>query len=111
MAAHSYFNGERFGASRDIEAFLLGKDITESHETISEDEKLREYIMLSLRLTNGLDLRELEKRLGMTLFEFYPKAEMLIGQEYLKIEGGRLSFTDKGFFVSNTILSDMLDFN
>lgn len=111
VAAHSYFGGERFGASRDIDGFLSGNDITEDRETIGEDEKFREYIMLSLRLADGIDLNEFEARYGRSVFEFYPRAKELIRQGYFVEKNERLSFTDKGFFVSNAILSDMLDFN
>lgn len=111
VAAHSYFDGERFGASRDIDAFLSGKDITEGREIITEEEKFREYIMLSLRLTSGINLAEFKARYGKSFYDFYPKANLLTAQGFFQSDGDRLSFTDKGFFVSNAILSDMLDFN
>ena len=111
VAAHSYFLGERFGASRDIESFLLGKDIIAEREQITEDDAFREYVMLSLRLTDGIDLNEFTARAGRSFFDFYPRAYELERQGYFKIENGRIFFTDKGFFVSSTILSDMLDFS
>ena len=67
--------------------------------------------MLSLRLARGIDLCEFEKRTGTDFFEFYPKARELIKMEYMRVDEGRIAFTDNGFLVSNSILSDMLEFD
>ena len=110
VAAHSFFGGERFGNSRNIDAFLKGEDITEERYSLSDKEKFNEYIMLALRLTEGLSLSEFKKKTGKSFCEFYPALRSLTDGEFMEIKGDRLSFTDKGFFVSNSILADMLDF-
>ncbi len=110
VAAHSYFLGDRFGNSRNIDAFLKGERIECERSTVDSDERLREYIMLSLRLTEGLDTLEFERQTKISFFEFYGRAEEMIKTGYMRLCGGRIAFTDKGFFVSNAILSDMLDF-
>ena len=110
VAAHSFFGGERFGNSRNIDAFLKGEDITEERYSLSDKEKFNEYIMLALRLTDGLSLSEFKKKTGKSFCEFYPALRSLTDGEFMEIKGDRLSFTDKGFFVSNSILADMLDF-
>ncbi len=110
VAAHSYFLGERFGNSRDIDAFLRGECIECERSTIGEDEGLCEYIMLSLRLSRGIELSEFEKKTKKSFFEFYGRAQEMIAMGYMRVEDGRIAFTDKGFFVSNAILADMLDF-
>lgn len=110
VAAHSFFGGERFGNSRNIDAFLKGDDITEERYSLSDKEKFNEYIMLSLRLSEGLSLLEFKKKTGKSFFEFYPAVKSLTERGFMEIKDDRLSFTDKGFFVSNSILADMLDF-
>ena len=110
VAAHSFFEGERFGNSRNIDAFLKGEDITEERYSLSDKEKLNEYVMLALRLKDGLSLSEFKKKIGKSFCEFYPSLKNLTDGNFMKMTGDRLSFTDKGFFVSNSILSDMLDF-
>lgn len=108
VAAHSCFLGERFGNSRDLSAFLRGEDIVCERQTLTDQDRLNEYIMLSLRLCQGIDIQRLEALVGMPLHEFYPPLSELCRGGFMKIENGRLSFTDQGFFVSNSILSDML---
>ena len=109
VAAHSLICGERFGNSRDIDSFINGKDIEESRQELNETDIFNEYLMLSLRLTSGLSLHEFKKRFGKEFFEYYPRAKALIEAGYMQLFDNRLSFTDKGFFVSNSILSDMID--
>ena len=110
VAAHSCFEGQRFGNSRDIKAFLEGKDITEERYDISKDERLKEYVMLGLRLENGLDLIEYYDISGRPFKEDFPMAERFMAAGFLKEKDGRIAFSTKGFFVSNTILSQMLSF-
>ncbi|MDE6580495.1 MAG: radical SAM family heme chaperone HemW, partial [Ruminiclostridium sp.] len=65
-AAHSYYNGERFFAEKDIEGFIR----FERQMTFKEDNEAaryggyEEYAMLRLRLAEGLDLGEFEVRGG-----------------------------------------------
>ena len=110
VAAHSFFEGERFGNSRNMGAFLKGEDITEERYSLSDKEKFNEYIMLALRLRDGLSLSEFKEKTGKSFCEFYPALKSLTDGNFMEINGDRLSFTDKGFFVSNSILSDMLEF-
>ena len=63
--------------------------------------------MLSLRLTEGFAVKELFDRTRNAEF-ILNKCEPFIKCGYLKNENGRLFFTEKGFNVSNTILSEIL---
>ena len=111
VAAHSYFSGERFGNSRDMEAFLAGEDIVEERVRLDERELRNEYLMLRLRLSEGIDEQELIANFGVSFCELVPSLEMWLAHGFLKKEGSRLSFTDRGFFVSNAILSELLEFD
>ena len=109
VAAHSCFEGARFGNSRDITAFLAGEDITAERTRLTEQDKKSEVLMLGLRLTEGLELSLLARLWQKTEAQAEDIVLPWLRQGFLKRENGRLSFTDKGFFVSNTILSDLID--
>ena len=109
VAAHSFFDGERYGNSRDIKRFLSGKDITEERKKLSLNELDEEYVMLGLRLARGLDKSEFKKRFVKTIEEKYPYVKLMIKEGFMQEREGCVSFTDKGFFVSNYILSEMLE--
>ena len=109
VAAHSCFDGERFGNSRDIAAFLRGEDITEERYALDNNERRKEYIMLGMRMERGIDLAEYKNRFG----EDFPVGADCIRTyfqgDFLRLEGDRLFFTENGFLVSNVILSDLLE--
>ncbi len=111
VAAHSYFEGERFGNSRDLDAFLWGEDIVEERVRLDAREKRNEYLMLRLRLSEGIDEQELMATFGVSFGELSPSLALWITHGFLKKEGSRISFTDRGFFVSNAILSELLEFD
>ena len=109
VAAHSSVDGERFGNSRDIDAFLRGEDIVEERYAIDADERRREYVMLGLRLGKGISDLEYRATCGRGLLEDMPLIERFVNAGYLVRNGERVAFSDEGFFVSNAILSELLN--
>ena len=117
--AHSYLNGQRFSFKRDTKMYItamsdLSKNlpIIDEQYTVSPDERIGEYVMLRLRLNDGVDTSEFYRRFGVAF-------ETLYGQ-YLEpyISGGYMFRTQKGYAltpvgmcVSNEILSTMLSFD
>jgi oxygen-independent coproporphyrinogen-3 oxidase len=108
VAAHSYFGGERYGNSRDIHAFLRGEDIVCEREVITAEEQQREFIMLGLRLSDGISLPDYQARFGDSA-PLLSTAQKFIKGGFMTLSDERLAFTDKGFLVSNTILSELID--
>lgn len=111
LAAYSDFGGERFGNSRDLAAYLRGESIIAECEKLSREDRANEYVMLKLRTTDGISMRVMWERYGDA---FATKIASKLGKS---IDGGLVratkegySFTKEGFFVSNSILSDLLDF-
>lgn len=109
VAAHSCMNGVRFGQSRDMEGFLRGEDITEFREELTLADREAEYIMLALRLSDGVDEGEFAFRFGRDFWHTYGDFCIpYIDGGFLCREGGRVFLTERGFPVSNAILSDLL---
>lgn len=108
LAAHSDFGGSRFSAGRDFAAYLAG-DWIEDSEEIGEEERHAEYIMLRLRLEEGIDLADYRARFGRDLLT--ESADTLAPYRragLLREENGRLALTTQGMLLSNTILADLL---
>ena len=109
VAAHSCMNGARFGQSRDLEGFLAGKDITEFTEILTPADRESEFIMLALRLSDGIEEAEFFRRFSRDFWHTYgkiciPYIEMgLMGRE-----GGRVFLTERGFPVSNAVLAELI---
>ena len=111
IAAHSCFEGERFGNSRDIKAFLRGDDIFCEAQRISDNDLISEYVMLGMRLANGIDTKEFYELTKKEFKQVYPSVEMYIKNGFMTEHESRVAFTTKGFLVSNTILSQMISFD
>lgn len=118
-AAHSYFGGKRFSFKRDIKAYMDALEdpdnavdpLDDSYE-VSQNDRSGEYIMLRLRLCDGIDTKEYEKRFGMDFERQYGKyLKLYVENDFMRHDGDSYSFTSKGMYVSNYILSAMLDFD
>lgn len=109
-AAHSYFRGERFSCSRDIEAFMRGEDIVDCREKIEGSEIMNEYVMLRMRLSRGVDTADFISRFGRKFTDVYPGISKYVTSGHVLCADGHFRFSDKGFFISNYVLSDILDF-
>ena len=105
-AAHSFFGGIRFAHSRDIEAYLRGESIIESTEAIAGDEAMDEYVMLGMRLAEGIDTERFASIFGVDFYEKYGAVFERFAPDYVYIDKTSCRFTDKGMLVSNYILSE-----
>ena len=105
-AAHSFFGGVRFANSRDVESYLNGDDIREYSEMITGDGAIDEYVMLGMRLREGIDINEFNRLFGIDFMTRYGNTFKRFAPEYISIDKNRCAFTDKGMFVSNYILSE-----
>ena len=104
-SAHSFYKGKRFYYSRSFDDFLSGKAPISDGEGGSEEE----YVMLALRLGEGLDEKKFTEKYGKTLDKaIFDKAEKYIKAGLVRTEGDRIYLTYEGFLVSNSIISDLL---
>ena len=109
VAAHSCMRGERFGQSRDLEAFLRGEDVTEFRETLTPADEEAEYVMLSLRLSDGIDEAEFARRFHGDFWHAYGALCIpFIAQGFMTREDGRVRLTEAGFPVSNAVIGALL---
>ena len=108
LAAHSDFGGQRFAAGRDMDAYLGGEWISESDE-IGEEERRAEYIMLRLRLTQGIDTTDYAARFGR---DFHAEFDRVLAPYrragLVREEGECVALTTEGMLLSNTVLAELL---
>ena len=117
-AAHSFLRGTRFSFGKNAEKYVevlsrgSAEDLTEDFETIEPWERAGEYVMLRMRLTDGVEEGEFTRRFGMDFRDMYEeKLAPFIRAGYARHEDTRWYLTPKGMFVSNAILSEVLEFN
>jgi len=110
-AAFSYFGGVRFSYAPNIVSFADGEFTIGEREKIDVDAEMTEYVMLRMRLSRGVDVADFKKRFGKDFFEVYPALLDYEKSAHVEISDGVCRFSDKGFLVSNFILSEILDFS
>ena len=109
VAAHSFIDGKRFGNSTDIDAFLRGEDIISENSLVSKNESVKEYVMLGLRLESGISANKYKDMTGRDIFHDKPILKKLEKNGLIVCNGDRIALTDHGFFVSNAVLTELLD--
>lgn len=106
-AAHSFYDSKRFFVQRDLDEFLAA----DHQKTLLEEEHpadCEEYAMLRLRLNEGLDLNEYEKR-GGNVGEALQNIKE-IPRTLISFRNNILSLTAEGFLVSNAIIAKFLGY-
>lgn len=117
--AHSYFGDRRFAYKRSAEDYVKNmefpgsvKDILSENYEIKQSERIGEYVMLRMRLKEGVDTEFFAATFGLDFERIFGKHLELYSKGGFMEKNGRCwSFTPKGMFVSSYILSSMLDFD
>ena len=117
-AAHSYFMDQRFSYKRSVDMYMdaleyvdAGIDILEENYTVSPEERIDEYIMLKLRLTDGINVNEFKYNFDKDFSTMFEKElKLYIENGFMEFKNGHYYFTTKGMYVSNYILSTFLSF-
>lgn len=105
-SAHSFVNGKRFYYERNINNFIKGVlPIGDGEGGDAE-----EYIMLNLRLSEGLNFKKFIERFGYSVPEkLIFKAKELEKHGLLTVDEDKISLSVKGFLVSNSVIASLVD--
>lgn len=97
------FNNPRY--MDEYDAYVRGGLVGNDHEMLTDEDLLAEMVMLSLRTSKGLDLKEFKKRTG---YDLVKRKEQLITalhrENLIRISHGFLRLTKNGMLVSNVII-------
>ena len=104
-SSHSFIDGRRFFYDSDFQRFYDGQICEESSGGDSE-----EYIMMALRLTEGLVFNQYLERFGKPVNEqMISSAIKLQEQGLCNVSDKAISLTVKGFLVSNAVIAYLLE--
>lgn len=113
LGAASLFEKERFSNTSDLDEYLqlssCPERIRKDRERLSVEDEMTEFMILGLRMVQGVSEREFAGQFGISLMEKYGS----ILDKYRHVgmmekKGDRWRFTRKGIHVSNRILADFL---
>jgi oxygen-independent coproporphyrinogen III oxidase len=108
LAAAGYIDGVRYQNTRSMSKYLKGHFVA-SKEVITEEQYLLEYIMLGLRMEEGLFENDFVKRFGYSFIKrFEENIKKLIDDDLLIDDNGQYRLTDKGFLLLDTVVIKLL---
>lgn len=111
LAAHSDFAGKRSENTREMSDYLSGKYLL-SEQKIGERERELEFLMLGLRTGAGISRTKFSALFNANFDQKYgKKVEKFKKMGYLCENGDRIFLNERGFEISNAILSELLDFD
>lgn len=108
-SAHSDFGGKRYFCPADLDGFLNSN----VQKTVLEDGfpcRANEYVMLGLRLSDGIERGRLAQLGGDKMAEdLFSRTEKLADTGLLRLGKDRIALTEKGFLLSNAVILRLLD--
>ncbi|MCB0354055.1 MAG: radical SAM family heme chaperone HemW [Bdellovibrionales bacterium] len=119
--AHSFwrdparaFHGERWSnfalPNRYIEETSATGMAVAWRDELSREALMFEFFFLGLRKRDGISLNEFQKGFGLTFEEAYPQTStILLDQEFLQMKNGRLSLTEKGLLVADSVIENFVE--
>lgn len=103
-SAHSFFGGKRFYCPRNMQKFR-------NDEIVSDGSggDIEEFIMLGLRLSEGITNERFHMRFGINIpSEYINRAKRFEKAGLVTVTENGFSLTEQGFMVSNALISQIL---
>ena len=111
--AHSDLGDVRYAYLPSLDTYCAGVEagvsVLESSEHIPSRERDIEYVMLGLRLTQGISRQEFENRYRLPFAPIQSVLERFRATGHAALVGGRWRLTPEGFLVSNQIIGQALE--
>ena len=111
-AAHSYNGKSREWNIADVKEYIKGIESGERNyeiEHLTEEERYNDTILTRLRTANGLPLAWMKEKFCETLnCHMLRAAEKEVALGNLKMKNGHLSLTEKGIFISDAVIRELI---
>ena len=113
LNASSYFNNVRYQNPDKFDEYLDFIDefrpLYEEGIQLTKGEQQSEFIVLGLRKTDGISIKEFEERFSENLLSIYEQQiKKHIDNNLLILTGDRLYLSDKGMDLSNQVMCDFV---
>ncbi len=109
-SAHSFMEGVRYSNPADLKMYCATGVERTIHESMSYDDLMFEYIMLRLRLTEGVDIHEFNSRFSADFINKYEGQITHLGKNNLiELSEGHIKLTEKGMDISNYVFEKFME--
>lgn len=111
VAAHSYIDGMRYSNTNDLKKYIEkpSEKIKTIHEKQNKCDMEKEYMMLGLRMLDGIKISEFKAKFGDNPIYLYRKElEKLVNEELLEIDLDNIKLTKKGLDLANLVWEEFI---
>lgn len=113
IAGHSYMNNTRFANTENLDEYLnkISKGIVPevSREKLTLAMRKDETLMLALRTSEGLNLKEFDSKFNCHMLTDKKKEiEFLTMHNFISVKQGYLRVNDNAFYVLNSIITKLV---
>jgi len=112
-AAHSQINKSRFSNVENVELYInrltQDKPVIEDIYSLTWEDVVSEAMFLGLRLMKGIDIKEFEKRYGLSMDKvFGDKLKKLKNLGLIELDNKRIRLSKKGLPLANEVFAEFI---
>ena len=110
LAAHSYIDNKRYSNTIDLEEYFDWPDNSKiMHEVQSREEKMKEYMLLSLRKIEGIKISEFKNKfVDNPIYLYRESLNKLVVQGIIEIDIDNIKLTNKGIDLANLVWEEFV---
>lgn len=115
VAAHSYINNKRYCNTNSISEYIknLKENNIENNRTVCEiqnkEDEMKEYMLLSLRKIEGVDIQEFKNKfVENPIYLFRKELEKLVKEDLIEIDLNNIKLTNKGLDLANLVWEEFV---
>lgn len=113
LGAHSFTGSLRYANTRNLNHYIrfakTNQFVVEQMEIQTLEQRRKDYIMMNMRLFEGFSLEEYQAEFHESFIERYEEIiQRYTSLGFLEIVNGRISFTEKGMYISNRFFIEVI---
>ena len=116
LAAHSYIDNKRYSNTENLEDYIVGGGVLDEdsqtrtiHEIQTKEDKMKEYMLLSLRKIEGVRISDFKNRfVDNPIYLYRESLNKLVTQELIEIDIDSIKLTDKGIDLANIVWEEFV---
>lgn len=109
VAAHSYLNDTRFSNANNIEDYINNVENKEIEEVQTLEDKQNEFMLLGLRMLDGVDIASFKQKFGQNpIYLYRDRLNKLVEDGLVVIDLNHIKLTNKGLDLANLVFEEFI---
>ncbi len=113
--ASSFMEGKRYSNTENLTEYIQNIEKNTPHknlvldEVLNDEDKMDEYMMLSLRTIKGVNIQKFKQKFGINPIAKYCKIlEKLSKEGLIQVDENNISLTNKGIDLANLVWEEFV---